>query len=614
MVKLLATQIAGPLAEMIVAFVLAVATLSAAEGRSSVNLTKTGALSCPPGFVSRGNSCVCANWPNEIIACDENLQTASMQFGYCMTYVNETGELRAGACPQGLLRSNFNKFYYPLPSNAADLNDAVCGPLNSKGILCSECRDGFGPSALSFSSCVKCTNSGWLKYLAIEYLLNAFFLFAIVILGVNVISGPVNAFIYFSQTSTAYVNVAFTENVLKQQGAVMYSVKPVQVISSFYDIWNFKFFHKIIPDFCLTERISHLEGFSLQYIIAVFPLFLVVVLYVCIELHARNFRPLVWCWKPFHKCFVYCRRNIHPETSVIDAFATVTLLSYVKSLNITNFLLLFGYLYNGSGEKINTVALYRADIEFFRGKHLAFALPAILVFFTFIVIPPAVLILYKYSFFQRFLTRCRLNTLALRTFVEKFQGPYKHGANGTVDHRYFAGLYFILRILVFFISFGGFIIFFLGSSILYIYTALFFALLQPYRKHIHNIVDSIIFAILSTVYILLIVHAALISFRGEPSTFLFVLTDLVYSLPLLYLIVYIVFWLVDRRTGCAQKLKRYQLLKSFFRDHTDAETRTNASDDSDVPHRLDHPTDYTEYAVHAVVLPRSHNTETSTVM
>ena len=194
----------------------------------------------------------------------------------------------------------------------------------------------------------------------------------------------------------------------------------------------------------------------MEYVIAVFPLFLVVVLYVCIELHARNFRPLVWCWKPFHKCFVYCRRNVHPETSVIDAFATITLLSYVKFLNITNYLLLFGNLYNGSGEKISTVVYFQANIQFFHGKHLAFALPAILVFFTFVVIPPAVLILYKYLFFRRFLTKFRLNTLTLRTFVEKFQGPYKHGANNTVDYCYFAGLYFILCIIVFFITFGGY--------------------------------------------------------------------------------------------------------------------------------------------------------------
>ena len=131
-----------------------------------------------------------------------------------------------------------------------------------------------------------------------------------------------------------------------------------------------------------------------------------------------------------------------------------------------------------------------------------------------------------------------MNTLALRTFVEKFQGPYKHGANGTVDYRWFAALYFVLRIIVFFISFGGAIISLIGFASLYAVTALFFALLQPYRKQIYNIADSIIFAILSTVYILLIVHAVLVFLIGRSSTLMFVLTDLLYSLPLLYLIVY----------------------------------------------------------------------------
>ena len=584
---------------MIVAIVVyAAVTLSAADCRSPVNLTKAASLSCPPGFVPQGNNCVCADWPDGIIVCDENLQTASMLVGYCMTqiYINETGdlELRAGACRQGLVRNNSNKFYYPLPSNATDLNEAVCGPLNSKGILCSECRDGFATSQIAFPVCVECPNSGWLKYLAVEFLPTAIFLFAIVIFGVNVTSGPINAFIYFSQASTAYAGIAFGELFLKEQGALTYSVKPVGVIGSFYAIWNLEFFDDLIPAFCLAEHLSHLEGIVLLYVIAVFPLFLVVVLYVCIQLHAHNFRPLVWCWKPFHKCFVYCKRSIHPETSVIDAFTTVTLLSYVKFLNITNCLLLFGPLYNGSGEKISTVVRFQATIPFFHGRHLAFALPAILVFLTFICIPPAVLFLYQYAFFQRCLTRCRLNTLALRTFVEKFQGPYKHGANGTVDYRWFAGLYFILRIIVFFFSFGDVTTYIVGSAILYLFTVVLFALLQPYKKRIYNFVDSIIFAILSTVYILLIVHPGFIFLTGHPSTVIFVLTDLLYSLPLLYLIVYIVSWLVDRRTGCVQKLKQYHLLKCFFQDHTDAETYTSVSADSEVPHRLVHPSDYVE--------------------
>ena len=47
---------------------------------------------CPPGFVHQENSCVCANWPEGMIVCDEDSQKASMRIGYCMTYINETGD------------------------------------------------------------------------------------------------------------------------------------------------------------------------------------------------------------------------------------------------------------------------------------------------------------------------------------------------------------------------------------------------------------------------------------------------------------------------------------------------------------------------------------------
>ena len=72
----------------------------------------TATLSCPPGFVSQGNSCACADWPDEIITCDEDSLNASIVIGYCMTYDNETEEVRVGYCQQALYRSDSYKFYY----------------------------------------------------------------------------------------------------------------------------------------------------------------------------------------------------------------------------------------------------------------------------------------------------------------------------------------------------------------------------------------------------------------------------------------------------------------------------------------------------------------------
>ena len=48
--------------------------------------------------------------------------------------------------------------FIELPSNLSELNNQICGPANRKGFLCSECVDGFGPSATSPKfKCMNCT-------------------------------------------------------------------------------------------------------------------------------------------------------------------------------------------------------------------------------------------------------------------------------------------------------------------------------------------------------------------------------------------------------------------------------------------------------------------------
>ena len=99
-----------------------------------------------------------------------------------------------------------------------------------------------------------------------------------------------------------------------------------------------------------------------------------------------------------------------------------------------------------------TMVYYDASIEYFSAStHLPFALLAIFVLCTFVVLPALVLLLYPTRIFQRSLGCCRVRWLALHAFADAFQGYfngyYKNGTDGTRDYRYFAGLYIIFRIL-----------------------------------------------------------------------------------------------------------------------------------------------------------------------
>ena len=161
----------------------------------------TVSLSCPPGFVPQGNSCVCADWPNEIVTCDEDSLNASMQIGYCMTYDNETNEVRVGRCQNTIYRNDSYKRYYPLPTNVSHLNDRVCGPSNSKGLLCGECQDGFAVAALWNDFCINCTSAsnGWIKFIATHYLPLTVIFMLIIIFAINIVSGPIKSFIFFAK-------------------------------------------------------------------------------------------------------------------------------------------------------------------------------------------------------------------------------------------------------------------------------------------------------------------------------------------------------------------------------------------------------------------------------
>ena len=85
-------------------------------------------------------------------------------------------------------------------------------------------------------------------------------------------------------------------------------------------------------------------------------------------------------------------------------------------------------------------------------------------------------------------------------FVEKFQGDYKDGTQGTYDYRFLSGIYLLFRIYLA-VQFhsstylnGGFYTW-IDASILFFFPTLFLALVQPYKKRYMNTLESLIFAI-----------------------------------------------------------------------------------------------------------------------
>ena len=115
-------------------------------------------------------------------------------------------------------------------------------------------------------------------------------------------------------------------------GFIYMALKVVLVLCG---IWSLNFFRSVIPLFCVSSNIKTIHALALEYLVAFYPIFLILLTYICIKLHDNNFRPVVWLWKPFHKHFVHLRRRWDSTASMTNAFTTFLLLSFSKILFVS---------------------------------------------------------------------------------------------------------------------------------------------------------------------------------------------------------------------------------------------------------------------------------------
>ena len=254
----------------------------------------------------------------------------------------------------------------------------------------------------------------------VHFLTITIFFLIVIFLHISATSESMNAFVFFCQIIVA--NVSY--------GSPMYeatlghvSVVLVKILMTVYGFWNLDFFRQMLPPFCVSANMNNLDSLALQYIAAFYPLCLISITFFCIELHGRNFRPVVCCWAPIHWCYARCRRIWNPQSSIVHVFATFLLLSHSKLILISTNLINFITISNITQLKNTTVAfnltrdlktfLYsEPSIESFSTAHLPYAIPAVIVLSTFVLAPPLILILYPTKLFQKCLGCCKQRWLA----------------------------------------------------------------------------------------------------------------------------------------------------------------------------------------------------------
>ena len=66
-------------------------------------------------------------------------------------------------------------------------------------------------------------------------------------------------------------------------------------------MWNLDFLRYVIPPFCISKSLTTLQAEALEYVVGVYPLLLIVVTYIFVELYDNEYRMIVALWSPFRK-------------------------------------------------------------------------------------------------------------------------------------------------------------------------------------------------------------------------------------------------------------------------------------------------------------------------
>ena len=439
--------------------------------------------------------CECGGSLDGLLSCNKTSKEVKLLACYCMSQSSILNKTIVGNC----LYSCSRKYMIAMPRQLLELDNFTCLDQKRTGQLCGNCIPDYAPPVYSYSiACVRCKQNkhSWVRYVAVAFLPLTVFYFIVLAFRISAVAPKLQCYILVSQviampTHVRYLYALQTSYIQSHK----VQLKLVEVGISTFSIWNLDFFRAVYNPFCIHPRMSSLGVVALDYLVAIYPLLLILVTYGFIQIYSHM--PAVQRFlKPIHKCCFHFRKEWNIKQSLISVFATFILLSYVKILNTSFDLLLPTNIYDMNGSKQYPSFLYHnGSIETFGSEHKPYAVLAIFMMLLFNAAPLMLLYLYPCRCFQKLLNQFKsCNFQALHIFMDTFLSNFR---TKPIDCRYFGAIYLTIRIinlLVFSLTLSRF--YYPLVSIFMLTALLLVALFQPYKSSVYNKLDAFFFIII----------------------------------------------------------------------------------------------------------------------
>ena len=469
-------------------------------------------VECPPWFyLEHSNSstfsqCVCSDAMFTEITCIQRERTSFLKIGHCAFQDVESNQTVVGSCPYVFPTHLIHNGLIRLPEKLSQLNNFICGHLKReiRAPLCGRCTNGTGPSIYSIGSqCVSCSKVNILYYILLQYVPTTIMFLIIIVFRVSIVSAPMAHYVLycnFLMLSMKAIPGFYVISAITNRYALVF----IRICLTLNSLLTFDPLIFVSPPLCISESISEIYIPAFDTLAALYPFTLLLLTYIGIELHARDFKPIVLMWRPFKAKYERFIRSWDPNKSLIQVLATLFFLSFIKFIIIICEPLIKTHTFNMRTEAMTSVTYIDPTVIPYSHKHMPVLLLSAIIL-IFIVLPPTILLaVYPTRCFRKVSTCLKPRWLiTIHTFTDTFQGCYKDGTNGTRDYRAISG--YILAVLLAVPPLLGLIVLFHQNYYFYwqvpiaLLTALSIACiaLEPYKHRAANISGAILPAILA---------------------------------------------------------------------------------------------------------------------
>lgn len=521
---------------------------------SELNVTL---LPCPPGMVKSQDNpdaiqCVCGKSFGGRVKCAEF--TSTILRGQWMGWVGS--QFVVGDCAY-CAGPDLMNISVVLPDSNVSLDVSLCGRVNRTGILCGHCVPQYGLTANLV--CSDCTSPSLpirvILYIVTQFLPVTIFFLILLLFNVSITSGPINSFVFFAQMISTACDIT-------AEGSIPIPPKLNVAINTIYEVWNLNFLTHVLPNTCLGEQISPLQVQALNYINAIYPLFLVGTFFLILSLYDRGCHMALCMCRPVHVFFVRFKRIWNLKGSAINAVAAFFLLSYFKFTSVSLRLLYLVHLRNDNDTIIQTVWYYDGNISYLDSKHRPYFALGVLMMGTFVAIPPIILILPSvFRAISKLLDVdicTSLQNSKMEQFLNIFYGCYQNGTERRnvkgCDLRWFSGFYFVLRLVFLFIyAFSSTIGSYLLQQVTCMISILMLVLLQPYKNTFFNMIDIVFFTNLAVIESLTMYnYYVVMALQQNPPNVIISIQGILLLWPAIY-VALLVLYTLRHQHWCASK-------------------------------------------------------------